>query len=95
MFICHHQENVSICQGAPDRIIEVVSPSTQSHDYLKKMWLYQKSSVREYWIVNPKTENIMVYTFAEDSSASYSFADSIPVGIYNGQLSICIADLLK
>lgn len=35
------------CQGAPDWIIEVVSPSTQSHDYLKKLWLYQKSNVRE------------------------------------------------
>lgn len=83
------------CQGAPDWIIEVVSPSTQSHDYLKKLWLYQKSNVREYWIVNPQTENITVYTFAEDSSASYSFGDSIPVGIYNDQLSICVADLLK
>lgn len=83
------------CQGAPDWIIEVVSPSTQSHDYLKKLWLYQKNDVREYWIVNPKTESVMVYTFTEDSSASYSFGDIIPAGIYKGRFSICVADLLK
>lgn len=83
------------CKGAPDWIIEIISPSSQSHDYLKKLWLYQKSNVRECWIVNPKTEGIMVYTFTEDSSVSYSFGDIIPVGIYKGQFSICVADLLK
>ena len=36
------------CNGAPDWIIEIISPSTQSRDYLKKLWLYQKAGVREY-----------------------------------------------
>lgn len=83
------------CSGAPDLIIEIVSPSTQSHDYLKKLWLYQKSNVREYWIVNPKTESVTVYHFAKNESASYSFTDTIPVGIYSGDLTVCIAELLS
>lgn len=83
------------CSGAPDFIIEVISPSTQGLDYLRKLLLYQKSGVREYWIVNPITRNVNIYTFYNNNSASYSFGDSIPVGIYGGRLSICIAELLN
>lgn len=82
------------CSGAPDWIIEIVSPSTQSHDYLKKLWLYQKYNVREYWIVNPATKSAMVYDFEHSESASYSFDDEIPSAIYHGKLRICIANLL-
>jgi Uma2 family endonuclease len=83
------------CNGAPDFIIEIVSPSTQGMDYLKKFLLYQRHGVREYWIVNPVTESVMVYRFEEDNSAPYSFQDTIPVGIYGGELKICIADFLR
>jgi Uma2 family endonuclease len=64
-------------------------------DYLKKLLLYQRHGVREYWIVNPVTESVMVYRFEEDNSAPYSFQDTIPVGIYGGDLKICIADFLR
>lgn len=82
------------CSGAPDWIIEVISPSTQSHDYLKKLWLYQKHNVREYWIVNPATKSVMVYDFEHGESASYTFDEEIPVAIYNEELKIRINDLL-
>ena len=82
------------CTGAPDWIIEVTSPSTQSHDYLKKLWLYQKYGVREYWIVNPITKNVMVYDFEHGTSASYSFDDPVPAAIYHSDLKICVSDLL-
>ena len=82
------------CSGAPDWIIEVTSPSTQSHDYLKKLWLYQKYGVREYWIVNPITKNVMVYDFEHGTSASYSFDDPVPAAIYHSDLKICVSDLL-
>ena len=82
------------CSGAPDWIIEVTSPSTQSHDYLKKLWLYQKYGVREYWIINPTTKNVMVYDFEHGKSASYSFDDPVPAAIYHSDLKICVSDLL-
>ncbi|MCI8790252.1 MAG: Uma2 family endonuclease [Lachnospiraceae bacterium] len=82
------------CEGAPDWIIEVTSPSTQSHDYLKKLWLYRSSGVREYWIVNPVMKNVQVYFFdGEESSCQYSFRDTIPCHIFN-DLTICVSNLL-
>ena len=82
------------CEGAPDWIIEVVSPSSQSHDYLKKLLLYQKNGVREYWIINPAAKVINVYIFETGESASYTFHDTIPVGIYKGLFRICLAQIL-
>lgn len=82
------------CEGAPDWVIEVVSPSTQSRDYLKKLWLYQNTGVREYWIVNPIMKNVQVYTFDKDeNSTQFSFDDEISVYIFDN-LSIKISDLL-
>lgn len=82
------------CNGAPDWIIEIISPSTQSRDYLKKLWLYQKAGVREYWIVNPITRVVNVFDFEHDEkNIQYSFDNDIPVCIYE-DLSICISGLL-
>ncbi|WP_057976969.1 Uma2 family endonuclease [Caloramator mitchellensis] len=50
------------CKGAPDFIIEVVSPSNASIDYVKKLYLYEKFKVKEYWIINPDSKNVLVYT---------------------------------
>ena len=83
------------CEGAPDWIIEIVSPSSQTMDYLIKLWKYRAAGVREYWIVNPASETIQVYSFeGAADSAQYSFSDIIKVGIYD-DFEICIADLLK
>lgn len=83
------------CNGAPDWVVEVVSPSTQSLDYLKKLWLYQNAGVREYWIVNPIMKNVQVYSFDdEEDSNQFSFNDKIPVHIFS-DLVIKISDLLE
>ena len=83
------------CNGAPDFIIEIVSPSSQRMDYLTKLFKYRTAGVREYWIVNPMTRIVQVYCFGEpEDSTQYSFDEEISVGIYN-DLKICIADLLK
>ena len=82
------------CKGAPDWIIEVISPSTQSRDYLKKLWLYQNSGVREYWIINPIMRSVQVYSFGnEETSNQFSFDDEIASFIFS-DLIIKISDLL-
>lgn len=79
--------------GAPDFVVEIVS-TNRSDDFSRKLWLYRRSGVREYWIIDPRKENVLVYFFeAEDSPEIYGFHTPIPVHIWNGQLSITIADL--
>lgn len=83
------------CEGAPDFIIEIVSPSTQRMDYGTKLFKYRTAGVREYWIVNPAKQVVNVYNFENEESANlYSFDDEIPVGIYPG-FTIKILDLLQ
>lgn len=48
------------CKGAPDLIVEILSPSTRRHDRLVKLGLYQRAGVREYWIVNPEEKTVQV-----------------------------------
>ena len=82
-------------QGAPDFIIEIVSPSSQRMDYLTKLFKYRTAGVHEYWIVNPLQRTVQVYSFeGTEDSIQYSFDDEITVTIY-GDLKICVADLLK
>ena len=81
--------------GAPDFCIEIVSPSSRSLDYIKKVSKYQSAGVREYWIVDPAKEKVVVYCYENDSDPClYSFDADVPVGIYPG-LTIRIRDLLK
>ena len=72
------------CVGAPDWIIEIVSPSSRKMDYYKKLFKYRTAGVREYWIVDPVKERITVYFFEMESVEEYFFGENIPVGIYEG-----------
>ncbi len=54
------------CRGAPDWIIEIVSPSSASLDYIKKRELYERHGVKEYWIIHPIDEILQVYTLNEE-----------------------------
>jgi len=85
------------CKGAPDFIIEVVSPSNSSVDYVKKVYLYEKFKVREYWIINPNTRTVTVYRLNSDElygePEKFSFQDRIIVGIYD-KLEMVLSDLL-
>ena len=72
------------CHGAPDWIIEIISPGNKEMDYFKKLFKYQAAGVREYWIVDPTKEIVMVYRFEKETMEEYSFGEDIPVGIYDG-----------
>ena len=82
------------CEGAPDFIIEVVSPGSRKMDYAIKMNLYADAGVREYWIVDPMKNRTTVYFFEEDiAPVVFPFDRDITVGIY-GNLNINVAALL-
>ena len=72
------------CTGAPDWIIEIVSPSNSSHDYILKLNLYANAKVREYWIVEPRNKKIFVYYLEQMDFQveTYTFQNKVKVNIY-------------
>ena len=70
------------CKGAPDWIIEVVSPGNRRMDYYTKLFKYRTASVKEYWIVDDERNLVIVYDFQNNSAANFTFSDDIPVCIY-------------
>ena len=81
------------CKGAPDMVVEILSPSNRRHDCVKKMHLYQRAGVKEYWLVDPAEEFIMVFLLAEDGVYSlrktYTREDAAKVNV----LEDCQIDL--
>lgn len=76
------------CWGAPDMVIEVVSPSSKKIDYYTKLILYRDAGVKEYWIVDPSRKMILMYSLEEsEAPVIYRFSDTVPVGIMN---DLCI-----
>ncbi len=49
------------CRGAPDWIIEILSPSSAAHDQVRKLALYERQGVREYWLAHPVDRVVTVY----------------------------------
>lgn len=75
------------CTGAPNMIIEVVSPFNPSSDYVRKLNLYQQFHVRKYLIINPIKQTVLVYILDKNNlyaaPESYTFKDKIKVSIYD------------
>lgn len=80
------------CNGAPDWIIEIVSPSSKRMDYLIKLFKYRNAGVKEYWIVDSEKDRITVYNFVHDTIEEYAFGDDVPAGIYE-DFSIKVSDM--
>ncbi|WP_446010770.1 Uma2 family endonuclease [Candidatus Electrothrix sp.] len=73
------------CVGAPDLVVEILSPSTAKTDWKHKYVLYEEAGVREYWIVNPEDTLVHVFclldgTFSLDDT--YSVEDTVSTGIF-------------
>lgn len=85
MIVCDKDKlDENRCNGAPDFIIEIVSPGNPSDDYIRKAYHYKNYGVREYWIVDPKRRMVTVNYFEGDLiNVAYSFDATIKVNIYN------------
>lgn len=71
------------CTGAPDWIIEIVSPGSRRMDYSIKLFKYRSAGVREYWIVDPAKNRIMIWNFETDNTDDFTFSDQVKAGIYS------------
>ncbi|MDR1900515.1 MAG: Uma2 family endonuclease [Treponema sp.] len=74
------------CNGAPDLIIEILSPSTTRYDQIVKFNKYREAGVREYWIVDPEKRIIMAYELknGEYTAVNYGDTGTVPVKILPG-----------
>lgn len=70
------------CHGAPDWVIEIVSPSSRQMDYYRKLFKYCSAGVREYWIVDPERNRVLVYNSETEEIQDCTFVDSVKAGIY-------------
>jgi len=80
------------CKGAPDLIIEILSPSTRRHDRLTKFNLYQQAGVREYWIVDPIDKSVVSFILENNYYIARDFA-GIGEKIRVNVLEDCVIDL--
>lgn len=80
------------CKGAPDWVVEITSENNFKRDYVTKMIQYQKSGVREYWIIDPAEKKVSVFNFENSGRTDeYSFTDEVTSGILDG-LTIKMSD---
>ena len=86
------------CYGAPDMIVEILSPSNRKKDMYWKFSIYEKAGVREYWIANPKTKSVIVHVLQEngeyDEGTDYISGEKAPVHVFEG-LFIDVDEIFK
>jgi len=83
--ICDEQKRgYEGCRGAPDLVIEILSPSNTAIEMQRKLKLYQDAGVREYWIVDPENKSVTAYRFQQGAIQFYIYksADTVPVAIF-------------
>jgi Uma2 family endonuclease len=87
------------CLGAPDMIIEIISPKNPKRDLKDKFEIYQKHGVREYWIVSPNDETVNVFVLDENNKfqlvGMYAEDDKIPVNIFKGELKVDLTEVFS
>jgi len=74
-------------RGAPDWLLEVLSPSTAAHDQIAKRRTYERAGVREYWLVHPGDRTLTVYVLDNGQYGRpeiYELKDATPVGVLPG-----------
>lgn len=94
IIVCDRKKIHDRIIGAPDFIVEVLSPSTRKRDMGLKLVKYSNAGVREYWMIDPRQKKIVVYDLEHDELPMvYSFQDKVPVLIWNSECVIDFAEI--
>ena len=90
IIVCDRDKVINRCvYGAPDFVIEVISKSSTKRDSVIKLNKYMNAGVREYWIIDPIRQKVIVYNFEEENyPIIYGFDSKIPVSIWHGEVKI-------
>ena len=96
--LCHDFDRAGrSIPGAPELTLEILSDSTRSKDLLLKTYKYKNAGVKEYWIVDPKKKEILVYDFSDEDliPERYTFSDQVPIGLSGGKCKIDFAIIME
>ena len=91
VIVCDRDKIIKRCiYGAPDFVVEVLSPSSKKRDSVIKLNKYMNAGIREYWIIDPVKKTVIVYDFANDNYPSIYGSDSkVPIAIWDNE---CVID---
>lgn len=95
--ICDRDKIINRClYGAPDFVVEVLSPSSTKRDSAIKLRKYKEARVKEYWMVDPDKKKVVVYDWTRSEIPMvYGFDSKVPVGIFGGECEIDFAKIYK
>lgn len=95
VIICSREKLTrQLYKGAPEFVMEVLSKTTRGRDLWLKRQKYMTSGVREYWIVDPESRQVLVYDFDHsDVPAIYPFSTQIPILLSGGKCTIDFAEI--
>lgn len=90
IIVCDRDKIIERCVfGAPDFVIEVLSKSSSKRDSVIKLNKYMTAGVREYWLIDPKRQKVLVYRFQkEEYPVIYGFDSQVPVGIWDDGFAV-------
>ena len=92
LIVCNRDIVIRRCvYDAPDFIVEVLSPSTKNKDRYVKLHKYSSAGVREYWMIDPNLQKVVVYNLQDEDAvpAVYGFDQQVPVQVLGGE---CVID---
>lgn len=95
--VCDRDKIIRRCiYGAPDFVVEILSPSTSKKDTTIKLRKYKDAGVREYWMVDPDKQKIVVYDWDNsDNPKVYGFDAKVPVGIFGGECEVDFSEIYE
>lgn len=83
------------CEGPPDLVVEIMSPSSRRRDLIIKHSKYAAAGVREYWIVDIEAQAVVIYDFEHEALPKIcGFSTPVPVGIWDGACTVDFSEIL-
>ncbi|MCM1570027.1 MAG: Uma2 family endonuclease [Roseburia sp.] len=97
VLLCDRSKIIRRCvYGAPDFVVEILSPDSKRRDAIIKLRKYQEAGVREYWMIDPDKLRLIIYRFEEDETpvCIQNLEGRVDLGIFHGRLQIDL-DMLR
>ncbi|MCC8101269.1 MAG: Uma2 family endonuclease [Clostridiales bacterium] len=97
LVVCERDKIIKRCvYGAPDMVVEILSPSSERKDLTIKLAKYIGAGVREYWVIDLRLEKVIVYDIEHECRTSiYGMSKHIPVQIFGGDCQISFDGIME